>query len=113
MKNRVSLIGHLGGKPELKTLEGDKKIVKVSLATNETFKNKAGEKVTETTWHNIVAWNNLADILAKYTDKGSEIACEGKLVSNNYIDKEGIKRYSVEIHLSDLVLLGSKNNQVD
>lgn len=113
MRNRVTLIGHLGNKPEVKTFEGDKKVVRISLATNETFKNKAGEKQTETTWHTVVAWGNLADILVKYTDKGSEIAVEGKLVNNNYTDKDGVKRYSTEIHISDLVLLGSKNSPTD
>ena len=78
MRNKVTLIGHLGGKPELKTLEGDKKVVRVSLATNENYKNKLGERVIDTTWHSLVAWNNLADIISKNTDKGSEIAIEGK-----------------------------------
>ena len=85
-------------------------MTRVSIATNESYKNKQGEKITDTTWHSIIAWGNLADILAKYTDKGSEIAIEGKLVNNNYTDKEGIKRYSTEIHISDLLLLGGKNN---
>src|SRR6185503_15663787 len=109
MRNKVTLIGHLGNKPEIKTFEEDKRMTRVSIATNESYKNKQGEKITDTTWHSIIAWGNLADILVKYTDKGSEIAIEGKLVNNNYTDKEGIKRYSTEIHISDLLLLGSKN----
>jgi single-strand DNA-binding protein len=107
--NKVILIGHLGQKPEIKVFEGDKKVVRVSLATNSTYKNKEGQKVTDTTWHNIVGWNNLAEILVKYTDKGSQIAVEGKLLNNNFTDKEGIKRYSTEIHISDLLLLDSKS----
>ena len=111
--NKVILIGHLGGKPEIKVYDGDKKVVRVSLATNSSYKNKEGIKVTDTTWNNIVAWNNLAEILAKYTDKGSQAAIEGKLVNNNYTDKDGVKRYTTEIHISDLLLLDSKSNQAD
>jgi single-strand DNA-binding protein len=113
MRNRVTLIGHLGAKPELKTFNGDKKVVRVSIATNESYKNKQGEKVNDVTWHNLVAWNNLAEILAKYTDKGSQIAVEGKLVNNNFTDKEGIKRYSTEVHINDLLLLDSKSSTND
>ena len=108
MRNKVTLIGHLGNAPELKTFEGDKKLVRVSIATNENYRNKKGEKVTETTWHNVIAWGPLADRLHKYTQKGSEIAIEGKLVNNNYVDKEGIKRYTTEIQMTDLLLLGDK-----
>jgi single-strand DNA-binding protein len=110
MRNKVTLIGNLGNKAEIKTFEEDKRMTRVSIATNESYKNKQGEKVTDTTWHTLVAWGNLCDILAKYTDKGSQIAIEGKLVNNSYVDKEGIKRYSTEIHINDLLLLDSKNN---
>jgi single-strand DNA-binding protein len=108
MRNKVTLIGNLGNTAEVKTFEGEKKMARVSIATNETYKNKKGERVTDTTWHNIVAWGSLASILEKYTQKGSEVAVEGKLVNRNYTDKEGIKRYTTEIHLSDLLLLGGK-----
>ena len=108
MRNKVTLIGHLGNKPEVKTFAGDKKMARVSITTNETYRNKKGERVTDTTWHNIIAWGALAERLAKYTDKGSEVAIEGKLVNNNYTDKEGIKRFTIEIQMNELVLLGSK-----
>ncbi|MGZ3865372.1 MAG: single-stranded DNA-binding protein [Bacteroidia bacterium] len=108
MRNKVTLIGNLGNAPEVKTFEGDKKMARVSLATSETYKNKKGERVTDTTWHTVVAWGSLVNILEKYTQKGSEIAIEGKLVNRNYTDKEGIKRYTTEIHMSDLLLLGGK-----
>lgn len=108
MRNKVTLIGHLGNKPEVKTFDGNIKMARVSIATNETYKNKKGEKVTDTTWHNVIAWGQLAELLGKYTDKGSEIAIEGKLVNKSYTDKEGIKRFSTEIQMNELVLLGGK-----
>jgi single-strand DNA-binding protein len=108
MRNKVTLIGNLGNTPEIKTLEGNKKMARLSLATNEIYKNKKGERVTDTTWHNVICWGPLVDVLEKYTQKGSEVAIEGKLVNRNYTDKEGVKRYITEIHMSDLLLLGGK-----
>ena len=108
MRNKVTLIGHLGNTPEVKTFDGNKKLARVSLATNETYKNKKGEKVTETTWHNLIVWGTIAERFAKYTQKGSEVAIEGKLVNNNYTDKDGNKRYSTEIQVTEMLLLGSK-----
>lgn len=108
MRNKVTLIGHLGNAPELKTFEGNKKMVRVSLATNETYKNKKGERVSDTTWHSVVAWGQLAELLSRYTQKGSEVAVEGKLVNRSYTDKEGVKRYSTEIHMNELLLLNTK-----
>jgi single-strand DNA-binding protein len=108
LRNKVTLIGNLGAEPEMKTFEDGKKMAKVSIATNESYKDKTGEKITETTWHYLVIWGALADIFEKYTRKGSEVAIEGKLVYRNYVDKEGIKRYVTEVHVHDLLLLGSK-----
>jgi len=108
MRNKVTLIGHVGNTPEMKTFEGNKKLARVSIATNETYKNKQGEKVTETTWHTVIAWGPLAERLTKYAQKGTELALEGKLVNNNYTDKEGIKRYTTEIQMTEMLLLGGK-----
>jgi single-strand DNA-binding protein len=108
MRNKVTLIGNIGNTPEVKTFEGNKKMARLSLATNEMYKNKKGERVNETTWHNLIAWGNLVDILEKYTHKGSEVAVEGKLVNRSYDDKNGVKRYTTEVHINDLVLLGGK-----
>ena len=69
LRNKVQLIGNLGTNPEVITLESGKKLAKFSLATNESYKNAKGEKVTETQWHNIVAWNKTADIIEKYVEK--------------------------------------------
>ena len=108
MRNKVTLIGHLGNKPEVKTFEGDKKMTRVSIATNETYKNKKGERVTDTTWHNVIAWGPLAERLTKYVQKGTELALDGKLINNNYTDKEGVKRYTTEIQMTEMLLLGGK-----
>ncbi len=108
LRNKVQLIGNLGNDPEIITLDSGKKLAKFSIATNETYKNAQGEKVTDTQWHNVVAWNKTADIIEQYVTKGKEIAIEGKLTSRSYEDTEGIKRYVTEVVVNELLLLGSK-----
>lgn len=108
LKNKVQLIGNLGNAPEVRNTESGKKLVRFSIATNESYRNAKGEKVTETQWHNLIAWGKVADIAEKYLAKGTEIAIEGKLMNNNYTDKEGNKRYNTEIQVHELLLLGSK-----
>ena len=110
LRNKVQLIGNLGMNPEVKTLDGGKKLAKMSIATNETYKNSKGERVTETQWHNLVAWGKTAEIVEKFLKKGSEVAVEGKLVNRNYTDKEGVKRYITEIEVNELLMLGGKEN---
>ncbi|GEM_PF-43223 len=111
LRNKVQLIGRLGDNVEVKTLESGKVLGKVSLATNETYKNQQGEKVTETTWHNLVIWGKSAEIIAKYTSKGSELAVEGKITNRSYTDKDGVKRYQTEIVVHDFMFLGGGKNQ--
>ena len=89
LRNRVHLIGNLGQDPELKTLESGKKVAHFTLATNDGYKNADGQKVKETTWHNIVAWNGLAEIASKFLKKGNEVAVEGRIVYRTYEDKKG------------------------
>ncbi len=108
LRNKVQLIGNLGMNPEIKTLDGGKKLAKMSIATNESYKNAKGELVKETQWHNLIAWGKTADIIEKYLKKGSEVAIEGKLINSNYTDKEGVKRYATEIQVSELLMLGGK-----
>ena len=108
IKNRVQLIGHLGAKPEVKVLPSGKKVAKFTMATNETYKNQKGEKVTDTCWHNMVAWGSAATVLEKYLDKGHEIAVEGRITSRNYTDKEGQKRYITEIVVNEILMLHKK-----
>lgn len=108
LRNKVQLIGNLGNDPEIILLENGKKIAKFSIATNDTYKNAQGEKVVDTQWHNVVAWNKTAEIIEKYVEKGKEIAVEGRLTNRSYETKEGEKRYITEIVCNELLLLGSK-----
>ncbi len=108
LKNKVQLIGNLGNAPEVRNTENGKKLVRFSLATNESYRNSKGEKITETQWHNLIAWGKIADIAEKYLAKGTEVAIEGKLMNNNFTDKDGNKRYSTEIQVHELLLLGAK-----
>ncbi|MFN3997637.1 single-stranded DNA-binding protein [Algoriphagus sp.] len=111
LRNKVQLIGNLGAKVELKTLESGKVVGHATIATNESFKNQKGEKVTETTWHNLVIWGKTAEILEKYTDKGSEVGVEGKISNRAYTDKNGEKRYFTEVVVSDFLLMGSPKSK--
>ncbi|MDG1810714.1 MAG: single-stranded DNA-binding protein [Polaribacter sp.] len=108
LRNKVQLIGNLGSNPEIITLESGKKLAKIAIATNETYKNAQGEKVTDTQWHNVVAWNKTAEIIEKYLQKGSEVAIEGKLTSRSYEDKDGNKKYITEVVCNELLMLGNK-----
>ena len=108
LRNKVQLIGNLGAKVEVKTLESGKIVGHVTMATNETYKNQQGEKITETTWHNLVIWGKPAEILSKYTDKGSEVGIEGKITNRSYADKNGEKKYITEIVVNEFMLMGKK-----
>ncbi len=108
LRNKVQLIGNLGNNPEIITLESGKKLAKFSIATNDTYKNAKGEKVTDTQWHNIIAWNKTAEIIEKYVTKGNEIAIEGKLTTRSYEDKNGDKKYITEVVCNELLMLGVK-----
>ncbi|RDY60108.1 single-stranded DNA-binding protein [Flagellimonas nanhaiensis] len=106
LRNKVQLIGNLGNDPEMVTLENGSKLAKFSIATNESYKNAEGEKVTDTQWHSIVAWGKLAEIAENYLIKGKEVMIEGKLMSRSYETKEGEKRYITEIKCNELLMLG-------
>ena len=108
LRNKVQLIGNLGNQPEVITLESGKKLAKFTMATNENYKNADGEKLTDTQWHNIIAWGNTAKIIEEYVNKGDELAIEGKLTSRSYDDKEGNKRYITEIVINELLMFRGK-----
>ena len=109
LRNKVQLIGNLGNNPEVKAFDGGKKLAKFSLATSESYKTSAGEKVKETQWYNLVVFGKIAAVAEKYLKKGSRIAVEGKLVNRDYTDKNGVKCYVTEVKVSELMMLGGKS----
>jgi len=108
LKNKVQLIGNLGNAPELRTTKTGKKYARFSIATNEEYKNANGEKVKETQWHSLIAWGGLAEYVEKNLSKGNEVAIDGKLIHYNYVDKDGNKKYTTEVHVNELLRIGSK-----
>ena len=106
MKNRVQLIGNVGQEPEVKTVNGDRKVANFTIATNDHYFNEKGDKVEQTEWHRVTAWGKTAEIIEKFVVKGKEIGIEGKLTHRSYDDKEGIKRYVTEIVANEVLLLG-------
>lgn len=108
LRNSVRLVGHLGNEPEVKLTANNKKLAKVSIATNSSYKNDKGDKVEETQWHNLVMWDKNAVFAEKYLRKGSEISIEGKLSSRSYTDSTGVKKYITEIVVNEILLLNKK-----
>lgn len=107
--NKVTLIGNLGDAPDIQTLDGNVTVAKLSLATTEWFKDKNGQAHSNTEWHTVVLWRNLADLAGKYLQKGSLVYIEGKLKNRRYDDKDGIKRYVTEVIAEQLILLDKKS----
>jgi single-strand DNA-binding protein len=111
LKNKVQLIGNLGADPEVKTLDSGTKMARFNMATNEAYRNAKGEKITDTQWHQVVAWGKVAELAEKYLFKGTEVAIEGKLVNRVYSTKEGEKKYITEVQLNEMLLLSDKQKQ--
>ena len=109
--NKVILLGNLGKDPEVRRLDDGRGVANFSLATSETYKNKSGEKVTNTEWHNIVLWSPLADIAESYLKKGSQVYIEGKISNRSYEDKDGVKKYISEVVGREITLLGRPPEQ--
>lgn len=109
LRNKVQLIGRLGQDPEIRTLEGGKKVAHFNVATNESYRNAEGTKIDETTWHSIVAWNGLAELSSKFLSKGREVCIEGRISYRSYTDKNGVQRNVTEIVATDLVMLSQGN----
>jgi single-strand DNA-binding protein len=112
LRNRVSLIGNLGGAPEVQTTAANVSLAKFSVATNESYKDKTGNWVENTQWHNIVAWGKNAENVEGQLAKGSTVAMEGKLVHKMY-EKDGQKRYATNIELISFVALDKKKEGSD
>lgn len=106
LRNKVQLIGRLGQDPEIITFEDGNKIAKFSLATDNSYKDKTGEKVERTCWHNLIVKGGLVKVVEEYVNKGKEIAIEGKLTYRSYKDKEGNTRYITEVLCNEILLLG-------
>jgi len=111
--NKVILVGNLGKDPEVKYLDNGVAVANFSLATTESYKNKEGERVSQTEWHNVVLWRGLAEVAEKYLKKGASVYVEGKIKTRKWEDKEGVTRYSTEILGDNMTMLGGKRSSED
>lgn len=109
--NKVIVLGNLGKDPEIRYMPNGEAVANFSIATTETWKDKSGEKKEKTEWHNCVAYKKLAEIIGEYVKKGSQIYVEGKLQTRKWQDKEGKDRYTTEIIINEMKMLGSKVSQ--
>jgi single-strand DNA-binding protein len=106
--NKVILVGNLGGDPEVKHLEGDKVVANVSLATTESYKDRNGNRVDNTEWHDLELWDGLAKIAESYLKKGSKIYVEGKIKTDSWQDEQGNNRKKVRIRVQNMTMLDSR-----
>ena len=108
--NKAIVIGHLGADPELRHTPGGASVCNFSIATNESWTDKSGEKQERTEWHRIVVWGRMADACAKHLSKGRPVYVEGRLQTRKWDDKEGVTRYLTEIVAQHVQFLGSGGN---
>ena len=106
--NKVILVGNVGKDAEVRYIDSGVAVASFPLATSETYTAKSGEKVTNTEWHNIVAWRGLAEMAGKYIQKGRQLYIEGRIRTRSYDDKDGVKKYISEILADNIQLLGRK-----
>ncbi len=111
LRNSVNLIGHLGNNPEMKTFGENRRMARFSIATNDYYNDSEGKRVTETQWHNIVAWGKTAEIAENLLSKGKEAAIQGKLVNRSYDDKEGNKHYITEVVANEILVFGNNKDK--
>jgi single-strand DNA-binding protein len=111
--NKVILIGNLGSDPEVKYLDGDRAVANFSLATNESYNDKQGNRVTQTEWHRIEMWDGLAKVAEKYLTKGRQVYIEGKIKTDKWTDQNGVDKYTTRIRANVLQMLGSKEDRPD
>jgi len=111
--NKVTLIGNLGNDPEVRSTTGGNRVATFSLATSRSWNDQAGNRQEKTEWHRCVVWNTkgsqLADIVEKYVRKGDKLYVEGRIEYRQWQDKEGQTRYSTEINVRELIMLGSRS----
>jgi single-strand DNA-binding protein len=109
--NKVILIGNLGKDPEVRYLDNGIAVANISLATTENYKNKEGEKVSQTEWHDIVLWRGLAEVAEKYLKKGASVYIEGKIRTSKWVDKDDNNRYKTEIMADKMNMLSKSFNE--
>ena len=107
MVNKVILVGNVGKDPEIQHISADVAVAKFTLATSESYRDKNGERVTNTEWHNIVAWRGLAKVIEQYVHKGSQLYIEGKIANRSY-EKDGQTKYVYEIIANEIKILGKR-----
>jgi len=107
--NRITLVGHLGDKPDVRATTGGKTVVNFGLATNHTYKKEDGSVVESTDWHRIVVWGGLAETCGKYLEKGSQVYVEGRMTYREWQDKDGKDRTSAEVIADDVQFLSKKS----
>ncbi|TVQ49868.1 MAG: single-stranded DNA-binding protein [Saprospirales bacterium] len=112
LSNHVQLIGHLGQDPEFITFDNGNNLCKINVAVNEYYKDKAGNKQTNTSWHRVVAWGKTAELMNQLLRKGSKVALTGKMVRRDYEDKSGNTRYVVEVQADQFLNLSPVNEKV-
>lgn len=111
LKNKVHLVGNLGFDPEVREIAKGRKVARISVATNDSYRNAAGEKVTDTQWHTVVAWGQTAEMVERLLRKGSPLILEGRLVHRSYEAKDGSKRYITEVVMNNFQLLPGKREE--
>ena len=111
--NKVILIGNLGSDPEVKYLDGDRAVANFSLATNESYNDKHGNRVTQTEWHRIEMWDSLAKVAEKYLTKGRQVYIEGKIKTDKWTDQNGVDKYTTRIRANVLQMLGNREDRPD
>lgn len=111
LRNRVQLIGHLGADPEMKTIESGAHVVRMHIATNESYKMASGEWKEETMWHTVTAWNKLAERIMQQLHKGSYVMIEGKLINRSYNDAAGVKKFYTDVRATNMMLLDKKASE--
>lgn len=108
--NKVTIVGNVGDDPKVNQTRDNGSVTHLRIATNDYYKDKDGNEQKITEWHSVVAWKKTAELLRDYVKKGDPIYVEGRLKTNSWEDKEGVKRYSTEIHCDNFLFLSQKNN---
>ncbi len=110
MVNKVILIGNVGADPDVKYLDGGVAVANIRLATTERYRNKNGENIDQTEWHNVVLWRGLAEVVEKYVKKGMRLYVEGRLRTRSWEDQNGVKRYTTEIFADNMQMLSRSDD---